>query len=73
MSQLANAAVDIVGKGLKAEDFLNYFGRCFVRSFEHYGYDKIIQVLIFALRVMHYFFYHKMYVFSAVVAISVTF
>lgn len=43
--QLANAAVEVVGNGLTQLDFLNYFGRCFIRSFDKYGYEKIIKVL----------------------------
>jgi hypothetical protein len=43
--ELAIAATDVIGNGLTTLDFLNYFGRCFVRSFGQYGYDKIIKVL----------------------------
>ncbi|XP_032778265.1 soluble guanylate cyclase 89Db isoform X3 [Daphnia magna] len=42
--QLANAAVEVIGNGLTQLDFLNYFGRCFIRSFDKYGYEKIIKV-----------------------------
>lgn len=44
--ELANAAVDVVGNDLTVEDFLTYFGRCFIRSFNRYGYDKIMKVII---------------------------
>jgi hypothetical protein len=43
--ELATAATEVVGNGLTELDFLNYFGRCFIRSFDQYGYDKIIKVL----------------------------
>lgn len=43
--ELANAAVEVVGNGLTVQDFLTYFGRCFIRSFNRYGYDKIMMVI----------------------------
>ncbi len=42
--EFCNAAVEVLGNGSSSEDVLNYFGRCFVRSFDRYGYDKIIKV-----------------------------
>ncbi|XP_046647803.1 soluble guanylate cyclase 89Db-like [Daphnia pulicaria] len=41
--ELATAAAEVVGNRLTELDFLNYFGRCFIRSFDQYGYDKIIK------------------------------
>ncbi|XP_076059432.1 soluble guanylate cyclase 89Da-like [Oratosquilla oratoria] len=40
---LASSCSAIVGKGDK-EDHLMFFGRCFVRFFSNYGYDKLIRV-----------------------------
>jgi hypothetical protein len=45
--ELATAAAEVVGNRLTELDFLNYFGRCFIRSFDQYGYDKIIKVISF--------------------------
>ena len=27
-------------------DILDYYGRCFIRSFDHYGYEKILRVTL---------------------------
>lgn len=42
--KLAEAAVELVDNGSSAQDFLRFFGRCFVRYFSHYGYEKFIKV-----------------------------
>lgn len=43
---IAFAAVDVIGKQTKmtADDFIKFFGTCFVKFFSNYGYDRIIQV-----------------------------
>ena len=43
---IASAAVDILGKQTKmtSEDFIQFFGTCFVKFFSNYGYDRIIKV-----------------------------
>jgi hypothetical protein len=53
--ELATAAAEVVGNRLTELDFLNYFGRCFIRSFDQYGYDKIIKVLTFLLTFFFFF------------------
>ncbi|XP_057364672.1 soluble guanylate cyclase 89Db-like isoform X1 [Daphnia carinata] len=42
--KLADAAVKLVANGSTRQDFLRFFGRCFVRYFSHYGYEKFIKV-----------------------------
>lgn len=42
--KLADAAVTLVANGSTRQDFLRFFGRCFVRYFSHYGYEKFIKV-----------------------------
>ena len=42
--EMANAAVEVFANGLVAADFIEYFGRCFIRSFDRYGYEKILRV-----------------------------
>ena len=44
MAKLAEAAVKLVANGSTTQDFLRFFGRCFVRYFSHYGYEKFIKV-----------------------------
>ena len=44
MMKLAEAAVLLVANGSTTQDFLRFFGRCFVRYFCHYGYEKFIKV-----------------------------
>jgi len=43
---IARAAADIIGKQTKmnSEDFIQFFGVCFVKFFSNYGYDRIIRV-----------------------------
>ena len=46
--KLADAAVQLLAPADAAlnvrSDFLRFFGRCFVRYFSHYGYEKFIKV-----------------------------
>ena len=49
--KLADAAVVLVGNNSPTsstastrQDFLRFFGRCFVRYFSHFGYEKFIKV-----------------------------
>ena len=46
MLDIATAAVDVIGKQTKmaSEDFIEFFGTCFVKFFSNYGYDRIIRV-----------------------------
>ena len=46
MLDIARAAEDIIGKQTKmtSEDFIQFFGVCFVKFFSNYGYDRIIRV-----------------------------
>ena len=46
MLDLARAAAEVTGKQTKmtAEDFIQFFGICFVKFFSNYGYDRIIRV-----------------------------
>jgi hypothetical protein len=55
--ELAIAATEVVGNGLTTLDFLNYFGRCFIRSFDRYGYDKIIKVCLHQYHISFHFFH----------------
>lgn len=48
MAKLAEAAVTLVADGSTTQDFLRFFGRCFVRYFSHYGYEKFIKVSFFS-------------------------
>ena len=51
--KLANAAVEIIGNGWAVQDFLIYFGRCFIRAAGTFGYEKLMKVsLIFFYTVM---------------------
>lgn len=34
----------VVLKDRSTEEYLNFFGQCFVKFFSHYGYDKILRV-----------------------------
>ena len=40
---LAEACSKVLNEGTK-DDFLCYFGKCFVKFWTHYGYDKIMRV-----------------------------
>ena len=47
--KLADAAVVLASRSgtddaVDANHFLRFFGRCFVRYFSHYGYEKFIKV-----------------------------
>jgi hypothetical protein len=42
--KLANAAVTIIANGWTVQDFLAYFGRCFIRAAGTFGYEKLIKV-----------------------------
>lgn len=44
--KLANAAVTLVADGSTVQDFLTYFGRCFIRAASEFGYETIIRVLV---------------------------
>ncbi|KAJ7380855.1 hypothetical protein OS493_007248 [Desmophyllum pertusum] len=46
LKKLAEAAEEILGEetSMISDDFMNYFGSCFVKFFSHYGYDRIIRV-----------------------------
>ncbi|EFX75214.1 hypothetical protein DAPPUDRAFT_250539 [Daphnia pulex] len=44
--KLADAAVTLDANGSTRQDFLRFFGRCFVRYFSHYGYEKFIKILL---------------------------
>jgi len=43
---IACAAAELTGKQTKmtSDDFIEFFGACFVKFFSNYGYDRIIQV-----------------------------
>ncbi|XP_046441201.1 soluble guanylate cyclase 89Da-like [Daphnia pulex] len=41
--KLANAAVTIIANGWTVQDFLAYFGRCFIRAAGTFGYEKLIK------------------------------
>lgn len=51
---LANAAVTIIANGWTVQDFLVYFGRCFIRAAGTFGYEKLIKV-------SRYFFYTSVF------------
>ncbi|XP_022801702.1 soluble guanylate cyclase 88E-like isoform X2 [Stylophora pistillata] len=46
MLEIASAAVDVLGNETKmtSEDFIQFFGTCFVKFFSNYGYDRFIQI-----------------------------
>lgn len=43
---IASAAAEVIGKQTKMtpDDFIEFFGTCFVKFFSNYGYDRIIKV-----------------------------
>ncbi|XP_069132161.1 soluble guanylate cyclase 88E-like isoform X2 [Argopecten irradians] len=43
MLDLSNTCSDLIG-GRTPEEFLRYFGQCFVKFFSHYGYDRIVRI-----------------------------
>lgn len=44
VGRLAETAVLHFSNGSKAEDFVEYFGRCFIRAASHFDFEKIIKV-----------------------------
>ena len=46
MKKIADAAEEVLGDetDMISDDFMQYFGACFVKFFSHYGYDRIIRV-----------------------------
>lgn len=46
MLEIASAAVEVLGNETKmtSEDFIQFFGTCFVKFFSNYGYDRFIQI-----------------------------
>ena len=46
MKKIADAAEQVLGEetDMTSDDFMQYFGSCFVKFFSHYGYDRIIRV-----------------------------
>lgn len=44
--RMATAMAQAVGEadGMMADDYMRYFGACFVNFFSHYGYDRIVRV-----------------------------
>jgi len=44
--KIADAAEEVVGEesDMTSDDFMQYFGTCFVKFFSHYGYDRVIRV-----------------------------
>ena len=46
MKKIADVAEEILGEEavMVSDDFMQYFGSCFVKFFSHYGYDRIIRV-----------------------------
>ena len=46
MHRLAEAAEKTIAlsHGMSKQDFMQFFGVCFVKFFSHYGYDKIVKV-----------------------------
>lgn len=46
MKKIADAAEEVLGDetDMVSDDFMQYFGGCFVKFFSHYGYDRIIRV-----------------------------
>ena len=59
VTEFAKALVEVLGNSLTMNDALNFYGRCFIRSFDRYGYDKIIKVsntrfIVYTLSVYYY-------------------
>ncbi|PFX18582.1 Soluble guanylate cyclase 88E [Stylophora pistillata] len=46
MQKIADASEEVLGEetDMTSDDFMQFFGRCFVKFFSHYGYDRIIRV-----------------------------
>lgn len=46
MKKIADSAEDVLGEetDMTSDDFMQYFGSCFVNFFCHYGYDRVIRV-----------------------------
>ena len=46
MQKIADASEEVLGEetGMTSDDFMQFFGSCFVKFFSHYGYDRIIRV-----------------------------
>lgn len=46
MKKIADAAEEVIGEetDMTSDDFMRFFGTCFVKFFTHYGYDRIIRV-----------------------------
>ena len=46
LPHFSEAMAEVVGEtdGMTADDYMHYFGVCFVKFFSHYGYDRIVQV-----------------------------
>ena len=46
MKKIADSAAEILGEetDMLSDDFMQYFGTCFVKFFSHYGYDRVIKV-----------------------------
>lgn len=46
MKKIADAAEKVIGEetDMTSDDFMRFFGTCFVKFFTHYGYDRIIRV-----------------------------
>lgn len=46
MKKIADAAEEILGEetDMTSDDFMQFFGSCFVKFFTHYGYDRVIRV-----------------------------
>lgn len=44
LNKLGEAAAAVINNGSSADDFIAYFGRCFVLYSHHFGHDKVIKV-----------------------------
>lgn len=46
MQKIADASEEVLGEetDMTSDDFMQFFGSCFVKFFSHYGYDRIIRV-----------------------------
>ncbi|XP_067052727.1 soluble guanylate cyclase 88E-like [Acropora muricata] len=46
MKKIADSAEEVLGEetDMTSDDFMQYFGSCFVNFFSHYGYDRVIRV-----------------------------
>lgn len=46
MKEIADSAEEVLGEetDMTSDDFMQYFGSCFVNFFSHYGYDRVIRV-----------------------------